>query len=212
MDIKKKFTPKQQRLIGIGLGVFFLLLFVSLLLSLVDGDEQQRIEVLEQPQSEGSLQLQQPQMPSSQRYDFNHDPASQGSGLEDLLNNDQELIVSNDPFASMQGGEGPAPTYGPAPLPTAEEEAAGTVTEELTMPEPQTNTTYSLFCDEFNSNQEAESQKAMLAFQGISTSIVEKNGKYRLKLGPYGNPENARNAFNDLGNKGLIKKCTLITN
>lgn len=204
--------PQKKRVLAIGLVAFIVLLFVSFLLSLLEDDTQpQPQNAASQGQSQESLQLNRPQVPTSQRFDFDQGGQNQGAGLEQLLNNDQNIGVNHDPFANMNGQGTEAPSYGPAPLPTPEEEqnSLGRVEEELSMPAQKEHT---LYCDEYSTAQEAESQKAMLAFQGISASVVQSGATYRLKIGPYSSNESAKKAFNDLGTKGLVKKCSLIAN
>lgn len=207
--------PQKKRVLAIGLVAFIILLFVSFLLSLLEDDDKQVQEPQPQTQAQtqGSLQLNRPQVPSSQRYDFNQDSQQQSSGLEQLLNNDQEIGVNNDPFSGMNGQGTEAPSYGPAPLPTQNQNAPeGQVEEELSMPPAPVQKQHTLYCDEYATPQEAESQKAMLAFQGVSATVVASGNGYRLKIGPYPSNEAAKQAFNDLGAKRLVQKCSLIAN
>lgn len=207
--------PQKKRVLAIGFVAFIVLLFVSFLLSLLEDDNTQAQvqQPPEQAQTQGSLQLNKPQVPSSQRYDFNQSNQQQGAGLEQLLNNEQEIGVNNDPFSGMNGQGTEAPSYGPAPLPTpGQEESSGQVEEELSMPEAPAQKQHTLYCDEYATPQEAESQKAMLAFQGVSATVVQSGSAYRLKIGPYPSNEAAKKAFNELGTKHLVQKCSLIAN
>lgn len=209
--------PQKKRVLAIGLVAFIVLLFVSFLLSLLEDDKTPSEQpVPSQEQTQSSLQLNKPQVPNAQRYDFNQN-SQQDAGLEQLLNNDQEIGVNNDPFSNMNGIGTEAPSYGPAPLPTpeqerAEQESAGRVEEVLSMPEVPAEKQHLLYCDEYPTAQEAETQKAMVAFQGVGATVVQSGNGYRLKIGPYNSNEAAKQAFHDLGVKGLVKTCTLITN
>lgn len=201
--------PHKKRVLAIGLVAFVVLLFISFLLSLLEDEKPQEATSV-QEQTQGSLQLNKPQIPSSQRYDFNQDNQQQGGGLEQFLNNDQEIGVNNDPFANMNGQGTVQDDYNQ----NAGSEF-GPVEEELSMPEPPAppaQKQHTLYCDVYQTAQAAESQKAMLAFQGVSASVVQSGETYRLKIGPYPSNEAAKQAFNELGTKGLVKKCSLIAN
>lgn len=207
--------PQKKRVLAIGLVAFVVLLFVSFLLSLME-DDGSKSSIPEEPEvleeTSDGLQLKKPQVPTSQRYDFNQE--SEGNGLETLLEGDQEFGVTNNPFSNMQSQSSlEPPKYGPNTTNVTQEEAEGTITEELEMakPEPVVKE-FTLYCDSYGTAQEAESQKAMLAFQGISTTVVESGGTYRLKIGPYTSSDEAKASFNALGSKGLVKKCSLISN
>lgn len=198
--------PEKKRVLAIGLIAFIVLLFVSFLLSLLEDEPQtQTQQTQQQEQTQGDLQLNRPQVPNSQRFDFNQDE-QQGAGLEQLLNKDQEIGVNNDPFANMSG-QGTENSNA-----SNDNFTSGAVEEELTMPqvEEPPQQTHTLYCDEFPDAQQAESQKAMLAFQGVSATVVQHNNTYRLKIGPFTSKDEAKQAFHDLGTKRMVKKCSLI--
>ena len=92
--------------------------------------------------------------------------------------------------------------FGPAPIPGPNEQA---------MPQPAPAAPATLFCDSFTLAQQAESQKAMLAFQGISATVVQnQDGGYSLRIGPMSSPDEARQLFYSLSEKGLVQKCALV--
>ena len=69
---------------------------------------------------------------------------------------------------------------------------------------------YALYCDSFSSSQQAESQKAVLAFQGIVATVVQnQDGTYSLRIGPFASDDEARNTFYSLNERGVVQKCAL---
>lgn len=218
----KEMPPQKKRVLALGGIAFIVLLFVSFLLSLTEDDSKTPADngsgnVVEQiPASgqDGSLKL-----PSSQRYDFENDGNHVGGGLESLLNDapaspsDQGL--NNDPFAGMKGDYSNESTVpGPAPLPTEDDYDETTLAAPQGQSAPQTRPVAEktmLFCDSYTTVAAAESQKAVLAFQGISASVIKnQDGSHGLQIGPFDKAEEARKTFNDLANKGLLQRCALI--
>lgn len=213
----KDLPPQKKRVLAIGGVAFVVLLFVSFLLSLSEDEQPTQTQPVDQAQSAVTTP-QDPRQPNDQRYDFEQGTQEQGTqeqgALEDLLKTpEQPQVTPSDPFAGMQGtgtesGSSenanaqdldqvfvdPAPAPGPAPIPTNEP--------------PQTI----LICDSFGDAGSAESKKAILAFQGMVSSVVQNDdGTYSLKLGPYESAERGRSVFNDLSSKGLLERCALIT-
>lgn len=227
----KELPPQKKRVLALGGTAFIVLIFVSFLFSLSEEPKQA-------PQEQGTLQLTEqapqgkqgeialPRTPDEKRYDFEHgaEPAPSG-GLEDLLNapanelTPQEpqgtVDVTQDPFANMNGTRDELPSkpqiidepatsgereaLGPAPIPTEPEPVA-----------PAPNTV--LICDSFNSAQDAETKKALLAFQGkASTVLRNQDGTFSVRLGPFDSADQARLVFNELSTKGMLSRCALIT-
>ena len=215
--------PQKKRVLAIGGIAFIVLLFVSFLLSLTEDDgsnqtqqvvSQEANQPLEQG-SAGELQL-----PSSQRYDFENNVATNGGGIEDLLNDaphtdDGPIGVDKSPFENQPNTQSPSQGLGPLPMPTEEEEALGGQQAQEQAPEaPQAapaSTKAVLYCDSYTNAADAESQKAVLAFQGVTAQVVKnKDGTLGLKLGPFPSAERAREAFSFLADKGLLQQCGLI--
>ncbi len=223
----KEIPPQKKRVLAIGAVAFVVLIFASFLLSLVEDDDAAASNAannaaLGQPQQldpNATGQSGQLQLPSNQRYDFaggNQQSAQQGNGLENLLNDNAlqppaNVGVENDPFANMNGSrsevnqsvqQGSQQGFGPAPIPGPNDQA---------MPQPAPAAPATLFCDSFTLAQQAESQKAMLAFQGISATVVQnQDGGYSLRIGPMSSPDEARQLFYSLSEKGLVQKCALV--
>lgn len=215
--------PQKKRVLAIGGIAFIVLLFVSFLLSLTEDDgsnqtqqvvSQDANQPLEQGSS-GELQL-----PSSQRYDFENNVATNGGGIEDLLNDapqtdDGPIGVDKSPFENQPNTQSPSQGLGPLPMPTEEEEALGGQQAQEQAPEaPQAapvSTKAVLYCDSYTNAADAESQKAVLAFQGVTAQVVKnQDGTLGLKLGPFPSAERAREAFSFLADKGLLQQCGLI--
>ena len=222
--------PQKKRVLAIGGIAFIVLLFVSFLLSLTEDDgsnqtqqvvSQEANQPLEQG-SAGELQL-----PSSQRYDFENNVATNGGGIEDLLNDapqtdDGPIGVDKSPFEKQPSTQSPSQGLGPLPMPTEEEEALGGQQAQEQAPEatqaapeaPQAapaSTKAVLYCDSYTNAADAESQKAVLAFQGVTAQVVKnQDGTLGLKLGPFPSAERAREAFSFLSDKGLLQQCGLI--
>ncbi|MDY2799633.1 MAG: SPOR domain-containing protein [Anaerobiospirillum succiniciproducens] len=215
--------PQKKRVLAIGGIAFIVLLFVSFLLSLTEDDgSNQTQEVVSQEAnqplelgSSGELQL-----PSSQRYDFENNVATNGGGIEDLLNDapqtdDGPIGVDKSPFENQPNTQSPSQGLGPLPMPTEEEEALGDQQAQEQAPEaPQAapaSTKAVLYCDSYTNAADAESQKAVLAFQGVTAQVVKnQDGTLGLKLGPFPSAERAREAFSFLADKGLLQQCGLI--
>ena len=63
----------------------------------------------------------------------------------------------------------------------------------------------------FDSENQAQEHKALIAFQGASSTVVQNSeGKYQLKIGPFANREIGRSEFNKLGEAGLVERCALV--
>lgn len=218
----KELPPQKKRVLAIGGVAFIVLLFISFLLSLSEGDDKANQDnnnnAIEQNAqtnngASGSLQL-----PSSQRYDFESSGQVVGGGLESLLNDAPSTnnnIGVNNPFANMNG-QGTThedeQALGPAPIPTEDDyDNQDDAPQELIVPQAPASSQTSLYCDSYSTSAGAESQKAVLAFQGISASVItNKDGTYGLKLGPFKDAQLARDTFNELANKGLLQRCALI--
>ena len=215
--------PQKKRVLAIGGIAFIVLLFVSFLLSLTEDDgSNQTQEVVSQeanqPLEQGSSD--DLQLPSSQRYDFENNVATNGGGIEDLLHDapqtdDGPIGVDKSPFENQPNTQSPSQGLGPLPMPTEEEEALGGQQAQEQSPEaPQAapaSTKAVLYCDSYTNAADAESQKAVLAFQGVTAQVVKnQDGTLGLKLGPFPSAERAREAFSFLADKGLLQQCGLI--
>lgn len=165
-------------------------------------------------------------LPSAQQYDFNRDNQQQGPSLESLLQDNTPIGPNNDPFANMNGSRNEVNQSAPnhandaviqVPDPVTGELQQGTIELPATpAPAPATpasplNQKNTLYCDSFGTSKQAETQKAIMAFQGIVATIVQnQNGTYSLRIGPFANSDEARSVFYTLNEKGMVQKCALL--
>lgn len=229
----REMSPQKKRMLALGGIVLIALLFASFLLSL--NEDSERLKQGEDLNSafstngsnssqgemnNGAQQGQNGQngqtgvlrLPTAQQYDFNQNNQQQGPGLESLLQDNAPIGPNNDPFANMHGNRDEvnqsAPNYDnsevlQAPLPSVAESKPA-----VAAPVNQKNT---LYCDSFSTSQQAETQKAIMAFQGVVATIVQnQNGTYSLRIGPFANSDEARSVFYSLNKKGMVQKCALL--
>ena len=67
-----------------------------------------------------------------------------------------------------------------------------------------------LYCDSFADRALAESHKAQIAFMGIVATVVERDGSFKLKVGPFANRTLAKEVFSKLGDNSLVSSCSLV--
>ncbi|MBO8415429.1 MAG: SPOR domain-containing protein [Proteobacteria bacterium] len=204
-----KFGPRQKKIVAVAAVLLIVLIFVSFLLSLSGGDDKAEgssahSEAAQSTQQSGELQI-----PASQRYDYSN-----------MLNEPQQPAPAaeqnQNPFAGMKPENGslpspaPAPAPGtqvqPAPVPATDHSAAGA---QPAAGAQSASRQAVLFCGSFASAKEAESQKALIAFQGIVSEVQPRSGAYTLMIGPFPNREEARVVFGNLADKGLVSECSL---
>ena len=81
---------------------------------------------------------------------------------------------------------------------------------EVEVTEQEQKGPYALICGSFKTSERAEAQKAMIAFQGISSDIhLSKNGYYRVKLGPYSTKRLAESDRNKL-KRANAARCQIL--
>lgn len=66
-----------------------------------------------------------------------------------------------------------------------------------------------LFCGKYATSQQAEEQKARLAFSGHRSHVTSHSGAFVLQLGPFNSRDEARKAFARLDSEGLVTECSL---
>ncbi len=209
--------PEKKRVLAIGGIAFIILLFVSFLLSLTEDDSSsqdnnanQAAQVEDQAQN-GPLQL-----PSAHRYDFENNTQHEGGGLESLLNDAPEsnspIGVDKSPFDSKPNTVDAPTAPGPLPVPDEDEEPIYQTEVAPSAPVVEEKPAKAvLYCDSYASAADAETQKATLAFQGVTAKVVKnQDGTHGLKLGPFPSAQRAREAFTFLSDKGLLQQCGLI--
>lgn len=210
MPVKKpklglKIGPRQKKIIAIAAVAAIVLIFVSFLLSLSSdkeetaGGQSTAVQTESNVGSSGELQI-----PTSQRYDY-----------ANLLNEPEDAqqgpSPADDPFAHMKEQSTAEPEAWEAPTAQGNAgEASSSAQGEITPPAAQgAGVQAVLFCDSFPSSGDAESQKARIAFQGVASEIVQRQGAYSLRIGPFANRDAARAMFGSLADKGLVRECSL---
>ncbi len=155
-------------------------------------------------------------------------PITAPAPLTTQENTDAVPAFDEDPFASSTNNAQPQmapqrvepqpvaqPQTQVAPQPQAVPQVQQAPAQQVapTAPaKPQATTTSSkamLYCGSFSSQSKAEEQKALMAFQGIQSTVVKHNGSFMLKLGPYKSRDAARQAFSKVDATGLVSECSL---
>lgn len=81
--------------------------------------------------------------------------------------------------------------------------------ENLNTQKPETKV-ITMYCDSFSTENDAMQKKATIAFStGLLSEVVNKNGTYQLKLGPFNTRNKAIEAFKKLDSQELVGECTL---
>lgn len=203
-----KFGPRQKKIVAVAAVLLIVLIFVSFLLSLSGGDDKAQGSSAQNAAAQSTQQSGELQIPASQRYDYSN-----------MLNEPQQPAPAaehnQNPFAGMkpENGSLPAPAPAAAPdqvqpasVPTVDQSAAGA---QQAAGAQSASRQAVLFCGSFASAKEAESQKALIAFQGIVSEVQPRSGAYTLMIGPFPNREEARVVFGNLADKGLVSECSL---
>ncbi len=162
------------------------------------------------PSSENVANNQQPAVSDDPSSQITTLPAKDGAPVDAFMeegpaypNNDtiEKSVPDTEPTTTMQSKhqvqDTPAASSQPDKTPSSATE------------QQPTSTKASLYCGSYPSSAKAEEQKAIMAFQGLSSTVVRYKGVYSLKLGPYKNRDRAKAAFNDLDAKGLVTECSL---
>ncbi|ATC93376.1 SPOR domain-containing protein [Pseudoalteromonas tunicata] len=69
---------------------------------------------------------------------------------------------------------------------------------------------YALICGSFKTDERAQSQKAIIAFEGITSEVRQsKNGYYQVRLGPYSTKRIAESEKNKL-KRANAARCNII--
>ena len=112
--------------------------------------------------------------------------------------------LDEDPFASSSNNA--QPQVAPQVQQTPAQDTTAAVTPK---PQAPVSTKAVLYCGGFSSQSKAEEQKALMAFQGLQSTVVKHNGSFTLKLGPYKSRDAARQAFSKVDATGLVSECSL---
>ncbi len=231
-----KLGPRHKKLFAIAGAMALLVIFASFLLSLSGGGQEAQTPPAADPaaaaapdQAQGSLTPPTQQVPAAERFDYanllnqpENVPAAGAEGNpENAALGTQGTLPApgSDPFAAVRNPQ-TEPEAGSEPAPEAAQPAApqpGDGSAEILTanpaPHPAVTTPAApqavLYCDNFSTANEAESRKAQIAFQGLSSAVTAKDGGYTLAVGPFPDREAARKAFAMLADKGLAQQCSL---
>ncbi len=148
----------------------------------------------------------------------NGDAQASPSGLNPVTENggdpDFGSETSQGPFNAQSGPQGSADQMNDssASMPgnaTKPQNAENTASAD---PVQKSSGQAFLYCGTFSSAAKAEEQKALMAFQGLSSQVKKHGASFVLKLGPYKDRDAARQTFSKLDANGLVSECSLESN
>lgn len=193
---------RQKKILAIAAVMAVLVIFASFLLSLGGSEPEQTPAAQDAPAASGGAQSGQLQIPASERYDYANMLNEPQQPMPDSSSGAAGELTppapEDNPFASMQ-----PPQTAPAPAPSAEPAPV-----QPTAPAP-SGPQAMLYCDSFATAAEAESRKALVAFQGLSSQVQAQGNAFVLAIGPFADRAEARARFADLADKGLVTQCSL---
>lgn len=217
--LNKKLKEDKKRVLLLALLAVIILAFIIFLTSLSSEDtsnvKEASVDNTEQSaNTSGSLDLNQTaKVPASQKYDYTN-------LLNDTQNEQTAQTEIADPFANMRPQTTPDTQVNSTTNQAISSQDALSQGQNQNSSEesvPQETVTYPqeveawLYCDSFDSENQAQEHKALIAFQGASSTVVQNSeGKYQLKIGPFANREIGRSEFNKLGEAGLVERCALV--
>ncbi|WP_277297220.1 SPOR domain-containing protein [Succinatimonas hippei] len=193
-----KFKDK-KKLFSLLLAAIVVILFAVFLLSLSGEKKSDVAATSSQGEVTGELVINQDAVtePASKRYDYNNvitdtdepnkEAKESASSPFDILEQKQSSDVAN-PQEDL----------------TVSEDS----TETLTAEKPKVQAV--LYCDSFADQASAETQKAKIAFSGVISNVVQRDGTYRLKIGPFPSRDEAKQVFSKLGDNSLVGTCSLV--
>lgn len=110
------------------------------------------------------------------------------------------------PYAAPKAAAAAKPAAPPASKPTAPKTATPKAAASVPAAKPASAT---LYCGSYTTRSAADEQKALLAFQGITSRIVKLGPNFALALGPYASKEQARSTLASLQARGLVRNCSV---
>ena len=174
------------------------ILFAVFLLSLSGEEKDQSAAASSQAQTAGELVINQDTVtePASKRYDYNNVVTDESTDAEDASE------VASSPFDILdQKASGNAASVDDGAV-------SSDSAETLTAVKPTVQAV--LYCDSFADKSAAETQKAKIAFIGVISSVVQRDGAYKLKIGPFPSRDEAKQIFSKLGDNSLVGTCSLV--
>ena len=173
------------------------ILFAVFLLSL-SGEEKDQSAASSQAETSGELVINQDAVtePASKRYDYNNVVTDESTDAEEASE------VASSPFDILdQKASGNAASVDDGAV-------SSDSAETLTAVKPTVQAV--LYCDSFADKSAAETQKAKIAFIGVISSVVQRDGAYKLKIGPFPSRDEAKQIFSKLGDNSLVGTCSLV--
>lgn len=174
------------------------ILFAVFLLSLSGEEKDQSAAAPSQAKTSGELVINQDAVtePASKRYDYNNVVTDESTDAEDASE------VASSPFDILdQKASGNAASVDDGAV-------SSDSAETLTAVKPTVQAV--LYCDSFADKSAAETQKAKIAFIGVISSVVQRDGAYKLKIGPFPSRDEAKQIFSKLGDNSLVGTCSLV--
>lgn len=174
------------------------ILFAVFLLSLSGEEKDQSAAAPSQAQTSGELVINQDAVtePASKRYDYNNVVTDESTDAEEASE------VASSPFDILdQKASGDAASVDDGAV-------SSDSAETLTAVKPTVQAV--LYCDSFADKSAAETQKAKIAFIGVISSVVQRDGAYKLKIGPFPSRDEAKQIFSKLGDNSLVGTCSLV--
>ena len=177
------------------------ILFAVFLLSLSEEKKTDSTAAAPQSETTGELVINQDVVsePASKRYDYNNVVTEDDAAVEDATapaSSPFDILDKRKEEAAATTQEGAA--VSPAPMPSE--------TSEPAVPQVQAV----LYCDSFADKAAAETQKAKIAFIGVISNVVQRDGTYKLKIGPFPSRDEAKQVFSKLGDNSLVGTCSLV--
>lgn len=176
------------------------ILFAVFLLSLSEEKKTDSSAAKAQSETTGELVINQDAVsePASKRYDYNNVVTEDDGSVEEAT------APASSPFdildkrkeAAADAQENAAVSQTPAPSETS----------VAAVPQVQAV----LYCDSFADKSAAETQKAKIAFIGVISNVVQRDGTYKLKIGPFPSRDEAKQVFSKLGDNSLVATCSLV--
>ena len=174
------------------------ILFAVFLLSLSGEEKDQSSVSSSQAETSGELVINQDAVtePASKRYDYNNvvtDESTTAGDASEVASSPFDILdqKASDDAASVDDGA-----------------VSSDSAETLTAVKPTVQAV--LYCDSFADKSAAETQKAKIAFIGVISSVVQRDGAYKLKIGPFPSRDEAKQIFSRLGDNSLVGTCSLV--
>ena len=192
-----KFKDK-KKLFSLLLAAIVVILFAVFLLSLSGEKKSDVAATSSQGEVTGELVINQDAVtePASKRYDYNNVVTDESTTAKDASE------VASSPFDILdQKASGDAVSVDDGAV-------SSDSAETLTAVKPTVQAV--LYCDSFADKSTAETQKAKIAFIGVISSVVQRDGAYKLKIGPFSSRDEAKQIFSKLGDNSLVGTCSLV--